>query len=99
MLDGFGLVGNREELPEDHGLSRSLGSGCDPQWIEVCCSTGSSGVVTWHRPPLLTFNGPRPTFSTREQYRDFTRERLKFLVAGHRANLVFKSSEIRCLLL
>jgi hypothetical protein len=21
---------------------------CDPRWIEVCCSTRSSGVVTWH---------------------------------------------------
>src|SRR2546425_888701 len=53
-LDGLSLPGHGEEFPKDHGLQRSVGPGCDPEWIEVCCSTGSSRVVIWHG-PLFSF--------------------------------------------
>jgi hypothetical protein len=39
------LPSNGKELPKDNGLSRSLGSGSDPQRIEVYYPTGG-GVVT-----------------------------------------------------
>ena len=43
-LDGFSSTGDRKELSEDHGLSGSVGFGCDPERIEVCHPTGG-GVV------------------------------------------------------
>src|SRR5687767_5210612 len=53
-MDGLRLSGHGKELPKDDGLSRSLGSGSNPQWIEVCHPTGG-GVVTWARTAALNF--------------------------------------------
>src|SRR5215831_6845547 len=53
-MDGVRLPGHGKELPKDDGLSRSLGPGSDPQWIEVCHPTGG-GVVTWARTAVLSF--------------------------------------------
>src|SRR5215467_15755981 len=47
-MDGFRLPGYGKELQKDDGLSRSLDSGSDPQWIEVCHPTGG-------HEPLLNF--------------------------------------------
>jgi hypothetical protein len=53
-VDGLGLPGDGEELLQDDGLSRSLGSGSNPQWIEVCHPTGG-GVVRWAQTAALNF--------------------------------------------
>ena len=43
-LDGFGVPQNREALQQDHGLSRSMGAGSDPQ--PGCDRQPEGGVVT-----------------------------------------------------
>jgi putative transposase len=55
------LLATEKNFRKDHGLSRSLGLGSDPQWIEVCHPTGG-GVVRWQQPPLPTFDETRATF-------------------------------------
>src|ERR1019366_4350420 len=57
-LDGLGFPENGEELPQDHGLSRTLDAGGDSERIAVRHSTGC-GVVTSTQPPLGTFNYAR----------------------------------------
>src|ERR1017187_5063512 len=57
-LDDFGLPENGEELPQDHGLSRTLDSGGDSERVAARHSTGG-GVVTSTQPPLPTFNCER----------------------------------------
>lgn len=47
-----------EELPPDHGLSRTLDTGDDSERVAARHSTGS-GVVTSTQPPLPTFNCAR----------------------------------------
>jgi len=44
-LDGLSLPENREELPQDHGLSRTLDAGGDSERIAVRHSTGSGVVI------------------------------------------------------
>jgi hypothetical protein len=41
-LDGIGAPGDGINLRRIMGLQRSVGLGCDPPWIEVCSSLGSS---------------------------------------------------------
>src|SRR5262249_17039505 len=53
-MDGVLLPGHGKELPKDDGLSRSLGPGSDPQWLEICHPTGG-GVVTWARTAAFNF--------------------------------------------
>src|SRR5215813_5379357 len=53
-MDGVRLPGHGKELPKDDGLSRSLGPGSDPQWLEICHPTGG-GVVTWARTAAFNF--------------------------------------------
>src|SRR5215510_4855888 len=59
-MDGLRLPSYRKEFQKDDGLSRSLDSGSDPQWIEVCHPTGG-GVVTWARTAAQTSNYGRTT--------------------------------------
>src|SRR5215471_8720325 len=59
-MDGLRLPSYGKEFQKDDGLSRSLDSGSDPQWIEVCHPTGG-GVVTWARTPAQTSNYGRIT--------------------------------------
>src|SRR5215813_15308583 len=63
-MDGLRLPSYRKEFQKDDGLSRSLDSGSDPQWIEVCHPTGG-GVVTWARTAAQTSNYGRTTLYTR----------------------------------
>src|SRR5215475_8631141 len=53
-MDGLRLPSYGKEFQKDDGLSRSLDSGSDPHWIEVCHPTGG-GVVTWTRTAALNF--------------------------------------------
>src|ERR1041384_3242851 len=59
-MDGCSLSEDGKEFPQDHGLSRALDLGRDPQRIEVCHPTGG-GVVTWARTAAPTFNYGRAT--------------------------------------
>src|SRR5262249_1150875 len=59
-MDALRLPSYRKEFQKDDGLSRSLDSGSDPQWIEVCHPTGG-GVVTWARTAAQTSNYGRTT--------------------------------------
>src|SRR5262245_66197218 len=59
-MDGLRLPSYRKEFQKDDGLSRSLDSGSDPQWIEVGHPTGG-GVVTWARTAAQTSNYGRTT--------------------------------------
>src|SRR5271157_3497628 len=54
-LDGFGLLEDGKELPQDYGLSRTLDAGGDSERIAGRHSAGS-GVVISTQPPLATFN-------------------------------------------
>src|SRR5262249_12932931 len=63
-MDGLRLPSYRKEFQKDDGLSRSLDSGSDPQWIEVCHPTGG-GVVTWARTAAQTSNYGRTTLDDR----------------------------------
>src|SRR5215467_15582136 len=61
-MDGLRLPSYGKEFQKDDGLSRSLDSGSDPQWIEVCHPTGG-GVVTWARTAAQTSNYGRTTLN------------------------------------
>ena len=63
-LDGLGLHQNREELQQDHGLSRSVDLGSDPQRRAACHRAGRC-VVTSTQPPPATFNYARDMLSNR----------------------------------
>src|SRR5215471_11079563 len=75
-MDGLRLPSYRKEFQKDDGLSRSLDSGSDPQWIEVCHPTGG-GVVTWARTAAQTSNYGRTTLSP------WTRQDIAAHVAEH----------------
>ncbi|MGO8719800.1 MAG: glycosyl hydrolase 2 galactose-binding domain-containing protein [Acidobacteriaceae bacterium] len=57
-LDGFGIAENGDELPQDHGLLRTLDPRGYSKRIAVRHST-DSGVVISTQPPLETFNHAR----------------------------------------
>src|SRR5271157_4105762 len=61
-LDGFGLLEDGKELPQDYGLSRTLDAGGDSERIAGRHSAGS-GVVISTQPPLATFNYGRDILS------------------------------------
>src|SRR5271157_2618602 len=63
-LDGFGLLEDGKELPQDYGLSRTLDAGGDSERIAGRHSA-SSGVVISTQPPLATFNYGRDILSSR----------------------------------
>src|SRR5215467_7532522 len=69
-MDGLRLPSYGKEFQKDDGLSRSLDSGSDPQWIEVCHPTGG-GVVTWARTAAQTSNYGRTTLADVLSYDSF----------------------------